>query len=171
MSPSTFTAKELAARFRVDESTIYAWVRQKNLPIEKDGTAFRFTAAQLQDFAASEEPLLTSQVVADRLKIGLVAFHGMRARRAIPFIKLSRVRYRFRWSEVEAALMQTRVRPMLPAPIFQVTNYNEKGRPERKFMVRGSVNGKDEKSYFATEAEAVAHAAKRNRGVGNVDHG
>ena len=120
MSENTFTAKELAARLRVDVSTIYAWARQKNLPIEKDGEAFRFTEKQFQEFAASNEPLLTSQKVADRLKIGLVAFHGMRTRRAIPFIKLSRVRYRFRWSEVIAAMTQTRVAPMRQPPTFIV---------------------------------------------------
>ena len=165
MTAQTFTAKELAARFRVDVSAIYAYARQKILPIEKDGTAFRFTAQDLQDFAASDEPLMTAQEVADRLKIGLVAFHGMRARRAIPFIKLSRVRYRFRWSEVHAALTQTRVRPMLPAPTFRVENCNKASRPTLKFRVRRT-DGQSEEKYFASEGEAITYAAKRNRGVG-----
>jgi integrase len=97
------------------------------------------------------------------------AFHALRQRRAIPGIKLSRVSWRFLWREVEDALLKTRVRAMPPRGEFLVERYNNSRRPNLRFRVYRHAEGKRlDVSYFKSESEAIADAAKRKRAEGTL---
>jgi hypothetical protein len=110
-----------------------------------------------------QEPLLTSRELAARLRISMHQLKEMRRKVAIPFIKLNRNSHRYKWGEVCVALDAPREEVKMPERVFTVAPSNKPGYP---FYVIGSPNGKKERSFFRTEAEAEEHARKRSAAVG-----
>ena len=110
----------------------------------------------------AEEPLMTSEEVQAWLKISKDALQGHRNAGRIPFVRISRHHIGYRKSEILAHWEAARVFPHERRVPFIVEAVNGSDRPERKWRVRGC--GKQ--SYFRTEEEAHAFAAKENRAAG-----